>query len=125
MTDTKPSKKEKSPFLKSFHFAFRGIFTALKKERNLKIYFTAAILVIILGFLKNFSQIQWMVIILLIGVVISAEICNSAVEGICDLLREKLNLKYEETTFIRDASAGAVLVLAIAAFLIGLLVFVF
>lgn len=118
-------KKTSSPFAASFKFAFTGIWQVLKKERNLKIHFLAALLVIILGMLFGFSKAEWLVILLLIGGVFTAEILNSAVESICDLLKEKLELEYQETTFIRNASAGTVLVMAIVASLIGLMVFLF
>lgn len=120
------SKKiKKSTLLSSFRFAFSGIWQVFKKERNLKIHFLAALMIIILGLLFGFSKAEWLVIILLIGVVFTAEILNSAVESICDLLKEKLKLEYQETTYIRNASAGAVLVMAIVAVLIGLLVFLY
>ena len=118
-------KVKKSPLLKSFKFAFSGIEETLKKERNLKIHFSAAFLAIFFGFVFGISRLEWLLIILLIAMVISAELFNSVVEGLCDLLKKKLKLTYEETTFIRNASAGAVLVLAIAAFLIGFLIFLF
>lgn len=120
-----PVKVKKSPLLRSFKFAFFGIEEALKKERNLKIHFSAAFLAIFFGFVFGISRLEWLLIILLIAMVISAELFNSVVEGLCDLLKKKLKLTYEETTFIRNASAGAVLVLAIAAFLIGFLIFLF
>lgn len=120
-----PVKVKKFPLLKSFKFAFSGIKQALKKERNLKIHFLAAFLVIFFGFVFGISRLEWLLIILLIGMVISAELFNSVVENLCDLLKKKLKLSYEETTFIRNASAGAVLVLAIVAFLIGFLIFLF
>jgi undecaprenol kinase len=115
--------EKKNPFLKSFFFAFRGIFKVLKKERNIKIHLFFAVLAIFLGVVLKISFLSWAVILLTIGVVLSLEIVNSAVEGICNLLNEKLKLEYSETTFIRDASAGAVLVLAIISVFIGLLVF--
>lgn len=118
-----PTKTQKSSFLDSFKFAFSGIKQALKKERNLKLHFLAAFLAVFFGFVFGLSKLEWLVIILLIGVVISAELFNSAIESLGDLLKEKLKLSYQETTFIRNASASAVLVMAIVALLIGLIVF--
>lgn len=119
---TKENLKKFSLF-KSFGFAFSGILKAIKTERNLKIHFIAGTLVIFLGFLLGIPKNYWSVLVLLIATIFSAELFNSAVEGLCNLLKTKLNLKYEETTFIRDASAGAVLVLAISAVIIGCLIF--
>lgn len=114
---------KKFSLFKSFSFAFSGIWQALKDERNLKIHFIAGTLVIFFGFLLGIPKNYWSVLVLLIATIFSAELFNSAVEGLCNLLKTKLNLKYEETTFIRDASAGAVLVLAISAVIIGCLIF--
>lgn len=114
---------KKGLFSKSLACAFRGVLKVIKKERNIKIHLSFALLAIFLGIVLQIDSLSWVVILLTIGIVLSAEIANSAIEGICNLLREKLKLGYEETTFIRDASAGAVLILAIASVLIGFLVF--
>ena len=113
----------KNPLSKSFSCAFSGIVRIVKKERNIKIELACALLAIILGLILAISRLEWLVLVLIIGVVLSAEILNSALEAVCNLLKDKLNLGYEETRFIRDASAGAVLLLAIGSIFIGFLIF--
>lgn len=95
----------------------------VKKERNMKIHLSAAFLVVVLGLLLGISRIEWLVITLIIFMVLAAEMVNSAIEEICDLLVKKLDLKYSETKWVRDMAAGAVLLLAIASVIIGMLVF--
>jgi undecaprenol kinase len=117
-------KRKKYPILKSFSFAFRGIFKAIKRERNIRIHLAAGFIAIILGLVLKISLFEWLVLILLIAVIISAEIMNSAIEAAADMLRFKLNLNYYETYWIRNFAAGSVMVLAVAAVIIGLLIFV-
>lgn len=116
-------KDKKTPLAKSFFFAFRGIFSVLRKERNFKIHLTASLVVVLLGLYLGLSRLEWLVITTIVFVILAAEIFNSALEGICDLLKSKLKLGYEETAFIRNASAGAVLVLAIASIILALIIF--
>lgn len=107
----------------SISLAFSGFLRTLKSERNIKIHLSVAPLVLLLGVLVNLSRIEWLIIILLVFVIFAAETFNSAIEEICNLLRKKLSLDYEETKLIRDVSAGAVLLLAIASVIIGLIIF--
>ena len=93
-----------------------------KKERNLKIEVVFAFLTVFLGILLDFSLTEWLLVLLLIAVVLSAEIFNSSIENICNLLREKLNLEYEETKNIRDVAAGAVFLISCFAALIGIII---
>lgn len=119
----KIKRKKKYRLWESFIFAFRGIGKAIKKERNLKIHLVAAILAIFLAIVLKISRIEWLILVLTIAIIISAEIFNAAIESICDLLRFKLNLSYLETYWIRNFAAGAVLVLALASLMVGLIIF--
>lgn len=110
-------------FFSSFGFAFSGIWQAVKREKNLKIHLLAAILVILTGIYFGITRFEWLVLVLIISLVLAAEIFNSAIEEICNLLKEKLNLDYNQTTFIRNFSAGAVLILALASIILGLIIF--
>jgi len=116
-------KKKKYPLYQSISFAFKGISKAIKKERNIKIHLTATILVIILGTILKISTTEWLILILTISMVISTEIFNSSIEAICNLVRFKLDLTYHETYWIRNLAAGAVMVLAIGAVIIGAIIF--
>lgn len=110
-------------FFKAFPLATRGIIEAIKKERNLKFHLLVAFLAIILALILKITQTEWLILILTIFIVLAAETFNSAIEEISNLLKNKLNLKYEETKLIRDIAAGAVLLLAIASVIIGLIIF--
>jgi diacylglycerol kinase len=109
--------------LESLGFAFRGIFRAIVKERNVKIHLLATIIVIILGFALKISSLEWLILILTISVVISAEIFNTSLEAFANLMRARLNLDYYETYWVRNFSAAAVLITALGAFIIGLIIF--
>ena len=116
-----PTKK---PSLsRPFSFAFSGIWEAIKAERNIKIHLFLATLAILLGLILGINRLEWLVIILIISAVLVAEILNSAIEEICNIIKRENHLDYQETKFIRDASAGAVLILAIASVIIGAIIF--
>ncbi len=107
----------------SFKFAFRGIFKAVCQERNLKIHLLAAFVVLILGFILHISNLEWLVLVITIGLVISLEIFNASLEELSNVIKKELKLDYGATTIPRDFAAGAVLVLAITSVVIGLIIF--
>ncbi len=107
----------------SFGFAFSGIWFTIKKERNIKIHLLATILAILAGIYFKISRTEWLVLVLIISLVLAAEVFNSAIEQICNLLKEKLSLNYNQTTLIRNFSAGAVLILAIGSVILGIIIF--
>lgn len=111
---------KKHNLLYSFYYAFRGIITAIKEERNMKIHVSIATLVVILGLLLPLSKIEWFSIIIIISLVISAEIFNTAIETVVNLVSPKYN---ELAKKAKDLSAGAVFVLAICSVIIGLIIF--
>lgn len=104
----------------SFKYAFEGIVTALKEEPNLKFHFLAALLVIILGFLLNISIKDWVVVIILIGLVISVELTNTAIEEVVDAFVDK---NHPGAKMAKDISAGAVLISVATAVISGILIF--
>ena len=114
---------KKHSFWESLGIAFSGILRAIKAERNLKVQIFLAFLAAIAGLILKIPQTSWLIFFLTTGCVLSAEIFNTCIETICNLLRDKLNLDYYETKFIRDMSAGAVLLLAIISIVVGLLIF--
>ena len=105
----------------SFAYAFSGIWQVVKHEANFKIHILAAVVVIILSIVLQISKIEWLVVILTIGVVMSAEIFNSAIEKLVDVAYPEQNKK---AGLIKDMSAGAILILAIAAAVIGFIIFI-
>ncbi len=108
-------------FIKSFQHAIEGIIIAIKKERNLKIHIGIMILVIICGFIFKISTTEWIICIILFGLVISLELVNTAIENTVDLVTLEKNPKAK---IAKDVAAGAVLVSAIASAIIGLIIFI-
>ena len=109
--------------LKAFGYAFNGWHRGLK-ERNLKIHLIVALGVLAASVFFQISPFEWLIVIFLIGAVISAEFFNTAIEEICDLITAKLKLHYSDTTAPRDLAAGAVLVVAVTAAVVGLIIFI-
>jgi undecaprenol kinase len=109
-------------FFKGFFYAGRGMISGFS-ERNMKFHGVAAILVIILGLIVGLSKIEWFVVLILIGLVWSAEMVNTSIEEMANIMKEKNNLSYETTTKLRDVAAGSVLVLAIISAIIGVIIF--
>ena len=107
--------------IKSFKDAISGIINTIPTERNLKIQVITMIFVIAAGLIVRLSSIEWIICIIIFGLVISAELFNTAIEKTLDYINEDY---CDEFKFIKDASAAAVLVLAIASAIIGLIIFV-
>ena len=107
--------------LKSFKYAFDGIYTGIKEEQNMKIHITIMILVIIAGIILKISKIEWIICIILFGIVIGAEMFNTAIEQTVDIAMPEKN---EKAKIAKDVSAGAVLIVAIASAIIGLIIFI-
>lgn len=107
-------------FLRSFGFAFKGIRKVFLSGRNFRIQFFFGLVTCFLAYFFSISKWEWIILILVSVVVLAAEAFNSAIETICDLYTTEDNLKVE---WIKDVSAGAVLICAIGAFLIGCIIF--
>lgn len=111
----------KSPdFLKSQGYARNGVKLIFRNERNFRIDIVIAVLVVIAGFLSKISHTDWIAISLVISMVFTAEVLNSAIEALCDTVSQdfKVNIKYA-----KDVSAGAVLISALVSIITGLIVF--
>jgi diacylglycerol kinase len=104
----------------SFKYALAGIISALKEEPNLKFHFIIALLVVILSFILNLSKPDWIIVIFLIGFVVSVELTNTAIEAVVDKFTDK---EHPGAKLAKDISAGAVLVAAITAGILGIIIF--
>ena len=114
------AKKSKN-VISSFKYAFQGVFSAIKTERNLKIHITIMIFVLIAGILLKISKMEWIICIILFGLVIGGEMLNSAIETVVDIAMPDIDPKAK---FAKDVAAGAVLVFAISSAVIGLIIFI-
>lgn len=104
--------------LKSFTYAFKGIASGFQ-ERNMRVHGTMAVMVVFLAFFFRVSLMEWILLLLMIALVMSAELFNTAIEEVCNCMRDELGLKYKSSQRARDVAAGAVLVLAMLAAIIG------
>ncbi len=111
---------QRTGFFKSFGYAGAGMKAAFKNEPNFRIHTTFAIITFTLGVILRFTSIQWILLILTISYVIILELINTAIEEIVD----KVSPNYSASAkLIKDISAAAVLIAAVAAALTGLLLF--
>jgi diacylglycerol kinase (ATP) len=115
-----PENTGLSKRIHSFVYAFKGIYYLLRNETNAQIHCVAAITAIVLGLVLRISTPEWCFIIFAIGIVLSAESFNTAIEKLVDHLFPQ----YHETAKIaKDVAAGAVLLCAIAALIVGIVIF--
>ena len=113
-------KEYETKLIFSFKYAFEGIITTIKEERNMFIHFLIAIIVVITGIYVRLSLNEWFICLLLFALVFSLELINTAIENTVDLVATKKNKKAK---IAKDAAAGAVLIAAIFASIIGIIIF--
>lgn len=107
--------------LKSFTYALSGIGSFLNKEPNAWIHCSAIVIVTIAGFLFGITRTEWLVIILCFGIVLAAEALNTAIERLVNLVSPDYHPIAGD---VKDIAAGAVLICAITAAIIGLIIFI-
>lgn len=107
-------------FVKSFKCAISGIVYGMKTQRNIIIQLCFAVLAIFFGAFLKISKIEWIVIIFTIMFVIFAEMINTAIESVTDLITEEYNKKAK---IAKDVAAGAVLISSINAICMGLIIY--
>ncbi|HEY9058929.1 MAG TPA: diacylglycerol kinase [Pseudobacteroides sp.] len=107
-------------FWDNFINAARGILTAIKNERHMKLHIFATVIVISLSIYYRISRLELIAIIITISTVITAEMINTAVEAVVDLATQDYN---EKAKLAKDVAAGAVLVAALFSVAIGFFVF--
>ena len=107
--------------LKSFRFAGKGVLSFMQSEHNAWIHVIASVAVVALGIAIQIENIEWIAIIFSIGFVWVAEMINTSIEKLCDIVSPGY---HPAIKLIKDIAAGAVLVAAIIAFVIGSIVFI-
>ena len=110
-------------FFKGFTYAFTGIQTAFRSQLNLKVHILAVCVVCIFSWMLKVATTDFVIFLLLFSMVIASELFNTCVEEIANFIRDLHKLDYKATKNLRDMAAGAVLVNAIVATIIGLLIF--
>lgn len=106
---------------KSFRFAINGIVSVLKNEHNSRIHLLAAIVAVSFGVVLKLNLYEWSLLAIVIGIVFLAELFNSAIESLADIIDPEWN---ELIGKAKDYSAAAVLISAIAALIVGCLIFI-
>ena len=106
--------------IKSFGYAFKGIASLLKKEHNAWIHCLAIVVVTSLGFYFHITPTEWCIVLLCFGMVLAAEGFNTAIERLVDLVSPE---RHPVAGDLKDVAAGAVLICAIAAAIIGCIIF--
>jgi diacylglycerol kinase len=107
--------------LKSFGFAGKGFYDTLRTQRNMKIHVVCAVLVVMLGSWLHISTSEWLLVVLCISSVWAAELLNTAVEYIVDLVSPDWHVLAGKA---KDAAAAFVLVMALGAAVCGCIIFV-
>jgi len=116
------SYKTSSNVLKSFKYAFSGISYVLRTSRNFKIQLIFAVTSLMIGFLLQISQINYVILIATIISVLILEILNTSIESIVDLVVKKEFSSLAKIS--KDTSAGAVLLASINSVIIAVYIFV-
>lgn len=106
--------------LKSFRYAFKGAFLLLRTEHSVIAQFIIAILSIFFGFLFGITKTEWLFQILTIGLVLSIEGLNTAIEKLCDFIHPDY---HKHIGFIKDIAAGAVTFAALTAVVVVLIIY--
>ncbi|WP_018621221.1 diacylglycerol kinase family protein [Spirosoma luteum] len=105
---------------RSFRFAGQGILDLFRFENNAKVHLLIAVLVTVAGFYLQLSRVEWAIILTQVGLVWAAEAFNTAIEKLCDYVSPGI---HPQIKAIKDMASGAVLILAIAAVIVGLIIF--
>jgi len=115
--------KEESFFInrvKSVGFALRGALLLIRTEASIKVQVGIAVIMTIAGFYFNISNTEWAIQILTIAAILGAEGLNTAIEKVADFIQPEFDKKIG---IIKDVSAGAVMLISIAASIIGFIIY--
>jgi undecaprenol kinase len=116
----KQAAVKQPPFLRSLRHAITGLIEAVRLQRNAKIQLSIGLLAMIAGAAIGLDAVRWSILILTMGLVLSAEIMNTAVEAAVDLTTAEIHPLARQA---KDAAAGAVLCAAVTAVLVGVCLF--
>jgi len=107
--------------LKSVKYAYQGALKLITTEHSVMVQFSIGIIMTIAGFYFHISSTEWLVQTMAIGMVMSIEGLNTAVEKIADFIHPNY---HERIGFIKDIAAGAVFFAALTAIAIGLIIYI-
>ncbi|HMJ69004.1 MAG TPA: diacylglycerol kinase family protein [Cyclobacteriaceae bacterium] len=106
--------------LASYRYAVRGIWLAFRHESNMVFHFIAAMAVVVTNYLLGVSRIEWVITVMLIGVVWMAEIFNTAIEKLADRVTRDNDPMIGQA---KDLAAGAVLIICLIAVACAMIIY--
>lgn len=107
--------------VKSFYHSFIGIYYNIKTQVHFRFHVIAAVTIIILGAIYKIATYEWLILILFITAVMSAESMNTAIEETCNLLHPDI---HPHARMAKHCAAASVLILSIGAVIAGVIIFV-
>ncbi|MGG4217411.1 diacylglycerol kinase family protein [Paenibacillus jamilae] len=110
----------RQPWRMTFRYAAEGVIYALRTQVNMRIHVVVALLVIVAGLILHISRLDWLFVCMAIAIVMVAELINTAVEAAVDLISPDIHPLAKAA---KDTAAGAVLLAAVFAVIIGIFVF--
>lgn len=113
--------KSYNRIIHSFKYAIHGIYLLFSREKNAQIHLLVALLVTGLGIWLKLSDQEWICLIIVICLVFVTEAINTAIEKLADMISTDINTDIKQ---IKDLTAGAVLISAIVAVIVGLIIFI-
>lgn len=106
--------------IKSVGYAFKGAYLLITTEASLKIQFVIGIIMTVLGFYFGLSATEWCIQIVVIALIMAIEGVNTAIEEIADFIHPE---QHPKIGLIKDLAAGAVFIVAVAAIIIGFIIY--
>ncbi len=106
--------------LKSVGYAFKGAYLLITTEASLKVQFFIGVVMTIAGFYYQLSPIEWIIQILTIALIMAIEGLNTAIEEMANFVHPEFHKKIG---LIKDLAAGAVFIFAIAAVIVGCIIY--
>jgi len=106
--------------IRSFGHACNGLKYCFVTQVNFKIHLSLALLTILLGIGLHITATEWLVIVICFAIVLSAELINSAIEKLCDVVQQEI---HQGIKLVKDLAAGAVLASALCSFFAGCIIF--
>ena len=107
-------------FFKSFGYAWKGVKSVFRTEQNMKIHTAVTVFMLIVSFIFKISTTEWIAVVICIGLVVSAEMINTAFETLVDIVSPNREATAGK---IKDITAGAVLVAALISVDVGIIIF--
>jgi diacylglycerol kinase (ATP) len=112
-------ERRQPSLLRSFNHAFRGLVSAVRHQRNMKVHLVLAFIVLVASIFLNLSRLQLVMVFVAVAFVFITELINSAIEAVVDLVTPQFDPRAKAA---KDMAAGAVLVAAINALVVAYLV---